>query len=162
MTLKKTIFTHRPPVSFARFTFYWWLHNRLLMTSQRPDNCDASPRKVISNPLLCWISILFTAIFTARRVGNTAQTWTWLFVKFSSLAAMEVVKLTNSGAAIEMMTSWWRYQMETFSALPAICAGNSPVIGEFSAQRPVTRSFCVFFDLCLNKRLSKQWWGWWF
>ena len=29
-------------------------------------------------------------------------------------------------------------------------------------QRPVTRSFDVFFDLRLNKRLSKQSWGWWF
>ena len=28
-------------------------------------------------------------------------------------------------------------------------------------QRPVTRSFDVFFDLRLNKRLSKQSWGWW-
>ena len=46
--------------------------------------------------------------------------------------------------------------METFSALLAICAGNSPVPGEFPAQRPVTRSFDVFFDLRLNKRLSKQ------
>ena len=57
---------------------------------------------------------------------------------------------------------WWRHQMETFSALLAICAGNSPVTGEFPAQRPVTRSFDVFFDLHLNKRLSKQSWGWWF
>ena len=47
------------------------------------------------------------------------------------------------------------------SALLAICAGNSPVPGEFPTQRPVTRSFGVFFDLRLNKRLSKQWWGWW-
>ena len=52
--------------------------------------------------------------------------------------------------------------METFSALLAICAGNSPVSGEFPAQSPVTRSFDVFFDLRLNKRLSKQPWGWWF
>ena len=51
--------------------------------------------------------------------------------------------------------------METFSALLAICAGNSPVHGEFPAQRPVTRSFDVFFDLRPNKRLSKQSWGWW-
>ena len=58
--------------------------------------------------------------------------------------------------------SWWRHQMETFSALLAICAGNSPVPGEFPTQRPVTRSFDVFFDLRPNKRLSKQWWGWWF
>ena len=58
--------------------------------------------------------------------------------------------------------TWWRHQMATFSALLAICAGNSPVPGEFPAQRPVMRSFDVFFDLRLNKRLSKQSWGWWF
>ena len=40
--------------------------------------------------------------------------------------------------------------METFSALLAFCAGNSPATGEFPAQRPVTRGF--------DKRLSKQWW----
>ena len=58
--------------------------------------------------------------------------------------------------------TWWRHQMETFSALLAICAGNSPVPGEFPAQRPVTRSFDFFFDLRPDKRLSKQPWGWWF
>ena len=58
--------------------------------------------------------------------------------------------------------SWWRHQMETFSALLAICAENSPVPGEFSTQRPVTRSFHVYFDLRPNKGLSKQLWGWWF
>ena len=42
------------------------------------------------------------------------------------------------------------------------CVGNSPVTGECSARRPVTRSFDVFFDLHPNKRLSKQSWGWWF
>ena len=34
--------------------------------------------------------------------------------------------------------------------------------GEFPTQRPVTRSFDVFFDLRLNKRVSKQPWGCWF
>ena len=57
---------------------------------------------------------------------------------------------------------WWRHQMTTFSALLAICAGNSPVPGDFPTQRPVTRICDVFFDLRLNKRLSKQSWGWWF
>ena len=56
---------------------------------------------------------------------------------------------------------WWHHQMETFSALLALRAGNSPVPGEFPTQRPVTRSSDVFFDLRLNKRLSKQSWGWW-
>ena len=57
--------------------------------------------------------------------------------------------------------TWWRHQMETISALLALCEVNSPVIGEFPSQRQVTRSFGVFFDLRLNKRLSKQSWGWW-
>ena len=50
----------------------------------------------------------------------------------------------------------WRHQMETFSALLSFCAGNPPVTGRFPSQKPVTWSFDVFFDLCLNKRLSKQ------
>ena len=58
--------------------------------------------------------------------------------------------------------SWWRHQMETFSALLTLCVGNSPVTGEFATQRPLTRSFHVFFDLRLNKRLSKHSWVWWF
>ena len=57
---------------------------------------------------------------------------------------------------------WWRHQMVSCSTLLALCAGHSPVTDEFLAQRSVTRSFDVVFDLCLNKRLSKQWWGWWF
>ena len=66
-----------------------------------------------------------------------------------------------SGTLVHVF-AWWRHQTETFYALLAICAENSPVPGEFPAQRPVTRSSDVFFDLRLNKRLSKQSWGWWF
>ena len=73
---------------------------------------------------------------------------------------------TNSGTATTWQlpcpwpnNAWWRHQMETFSALLVICAGNSPITGEFPTQRPVKRSFDV---LRLNKRLSKQSWGWWF
>ena len=62
----------------------------------------------------------------------------------------------------KVMLSWWRHQMETFSVLLPICAGNSPVPGDFPVQRPVTRSLDIFFNLRPNKRLSKQWWSWWF
>ena len=58
--------------------------------------------------------------------------------------------------------TWWRQQMETFSALLVICAGNSPVPVVFPTQRPVARSCDVFFDLRLNKRLSNQSCDWWF
>ena len=52
---------------------------------------------------------------------------------------------------------WWRHQMETFSALLALCLGvNSPHKSQWGGP------FDVFFDLRLNKRLSKQSWGWWF
>ena len=61
-------------------------------------------------------------------------------------------------ATVSLILTWWRHQMETFSALLAICAGNLPVTDEFPAQRPVARSFVAVFDLRLNKRLSKQSW----
>ena len=77
----------------------------------------------------------------------------WLFMVSNTLCWSE---------DICHLTTWWRHQMETFSALLTICAGNSPVPCEFPAQRPETRSFGIFFDLRLYKRLSKQSWGWWF
>ena len=69
-------------------------------------------------------------------------------------------KIHVNGTA-QWIVTWWRHQVETFSALLAHCAGNSPVTGEFLSQRPVKRGFDVFFDLRLNRRFSKQSWGWW-
>ena len=57
--------------------------------------------------------------------------------------------------------TWRRHQMETFSALLASVWGihrslvNSPHKGQW-------RNFDVSFDQRLNKRRSKQSWGWWF
>ena len=47
-----------------------------------------------------------------------------------------------------LITPWWCHQMEAFSALLALCAGNSPVTGEFSPQRPVTRPALMFSLPC--------------
>ena len=55
-----------------------------------------------------------------------------------------------------LFTSWWRHQMKTLSALLALCEEKPPVTGRFPLQKSVTLSFDVFFDLRLNKRLSKQ------
>ena len=52
-------------------------------------------------------------------------------------------------------TSWWRHPMESFPALLALCEGKPPGTGGFPSQRPVTQNFDIFFDLHLNKRLSK-------
>ena len=66
--------------------------------------------------------------------------------------------------------TWLRHQMEILSASltlyegnpPATGEGNTPVTSGFPAQRPVTRSFDVFFDARLNKRLNKHSRCWWF
>ena len=93
-----------------------------------------------------------------------------ILIKFS-LKFVPKGPINNIPALVQIMawrqacmpgSAWWHHQMGTFSALLAFCAGNSPVSGEFPVQSPLTRSFDVFFDLRLNKRLSKQSWGWWF
>ena len=61
-----------------------------------------------------------------------------------------------------LRVAWWRHHMEAFSVLLVVCAGNSPVTGEFPSQRPVTRILDVFFDLCQKKLSSKQPRHWWF
>ena len=99
------------------------------------------------------------------------------FDEISSLDALEVVILTTFGVAINenfiKMTAFpfqWKWRVSKNSSEFVMMTSsngnffraNSPVTGEFPAQRPVTRSFDVSFDLRLNKRLSKQSWGWWF
>ena len=62
----------------------------------------------------------------------------------------------------ECLQTWWRYQIETFSALLALCERKSTVTSEFLLPRSVSWSFDIFFELLLNKQLSKHSWGWWF
>ena len=66
-------------------------------------------------------------------------------------------KTFDSTDQIPMMTS---SSGNLFRVIGPLC-GDSPVTGEFPSQRPVTRSFNVFFDLHTNKWLSKQLRRWW-
>ena len=50
--------------------------------------------------------------------------------------------------------TWWSHQMEIFSALLALCVGNSLVTEEFPSHRRVTRSFDIFFDLRRNELIN--------
>ena len=63
-------------------------------------------------------------------------------------------------SSAHFLKAWWRHQMKTFLVLLPYCAAISPVPGEFTSQRPVARSFDVFFDLRPNTQVSKQSWGW--
>ena len=102
-------------------------------------------------------------IFNSQEAISTSWELASNFERFSCCGAVNDIQFSRHmleihGSCYIDEISWWRHQMETFSALLAICA----VPGEFPAQRPVTRTFDVSFDLRLNKRLSKRSWGWWF
>ena len=98
------------------------------------------------NSVIC----LFCSEITGETTVNTC-----LFIKYRYHCARETAHLTIT---LPMMTS---SNGNIFRVTGPLC-GNSPVIGEFPSQRPVTQSFDVSFDLRPNKRLSKQLWGWWF
>ena len=61
--------------------------------------------------------------------------WVWVFVMIMEIVtSWSIVPFTETGMLLfwwNFHHPWWRHQMETFSALLAICAGNSPVSGEF-------------------------------
>ena len=88
-------------------------------------------------------------IFTTSSVGgmqNFIFSQNYICVNFIFLTAnyLDCSSCEIIGMSLGPIT-WWRHQMETFSALLAICAGNSPVPGEIPTQRPVTRSFFIFY-----------------
>ena len=102
-------------------------------------------------------------------VGVSLSVWSWqcsIASRCRFVGWREFVTLVMQGSTASrhwsvgwcMMTS---SNWNIFHFTGPLC-GESPVPGEFPSQRPVTRSFDVFFDLCRNKRLSKQSWGWWF
>ena len=119
----------------------------------------------------CQNALVFNFTVFAILSGSTLKCSKGLILVFAVIRlyiGFRTCSVPDSGEhmltpSIDMLIyTWWRHQMETFSALLAFCAGNSPVPGEFPPQRPVTRSFDVFLDLCLNKPLSKQSGRWWF
>ena len=57
---------------------------------------------------------------------------------------------------ITTCNTWWRHQMEAFSALLAHYAGNSPVTGEFPSQTASNVEILCLFDIGQCKLLSKR------
>ena len=115
-----------------------------------------------------WLWYATGICFSLHTISTASLCWklrtcgAWYLMTTLSIIFNRVSFFRSPPTTISLPYSWWRHQMEAFSALLAICAGNSPVTGEFPSQTPVTRSFDVFCDLRLNKRFSKQSWGWWF
>ena len=86
-----------------------------------------------------------------RQSASMYQTIEWI----SSLTKSQLHYGQFSDTQKDFSTLW-RHQMETFSALLALCEGNPLVTAWFLLQRPVTQSFDICFDLPLNNQLSKQ------
>ena len=84
--------------------------------------------------------------------ATCAEFWDTIFGIIHDM--VDHISVSSAGKWIihphRMMTS----SNENIIRLTGLCAGNSPVTGEFLAQRPVTRSFDVFFDLRVNKQFS--------
>ena len=107
------------------------------------------------------LTTFLTEFWTLVLLGNTILNYILLYNVIPGNTMLKNILLYNVILGNAMLMNillcnvipgnipWWRHQMETFSAF-------------FPVKRPVTWSFDVFFDLHLNKRLSKQWWGWWF
>ena len=102
--------------------------------------------------------------------GALSKSWTKCLVSLEWYDAVESWMAIGENVCIYML-SQNRYRADRYTMtssngnifhVTGYLWGNSPVTGEFPSQRPVTRSFDVFFDLHLNKQLSKQSWGWWF
>ena len=93
-----------------------------------------------------------TNLFVKFVNESTLAIWFWrIIVKRPRMLSAQFVALYKPCKPRHKST-WLRHQVETFSALLALCAGNSSVTGEFPSQRPLTRSLDIFFDLRLNKR----------
>ena len=114
-----------------------------------------SPNRIRCHEYHCVVPVWHLALYILCNIGHTMYPQLCLdciyFVDL--LIFFSVVFLLPN---ILLLHPWWRHQMETFSALLALCEENSPVTGEFPSQSPVTRSFDVFFELRLNRRSSKQ------
>ena len=84
------------------------------------------------------------------------QTYSSIIV---SRPQIKIMLKSNNLRIIEPVCSkpWWRHQMETFSALLAICRGNSPVPGEFPHKGQwrgalMFSLICASIDGCVNNR----------
>ena len=85
----------------------------------------------------------------------------WVAFSNSSFEPFDILTSWSLGDVAVFLT-WWRHQIETYSALLAICAGNSPVSPVNSPHKGQWRgALMFFFDLRISTRLNKHSWGWW-
>ena len=97
------------------------------------------------------VSLFWTTIDIRRRCN---QTWVESSLKIRLVVCGGHLRDEDRPAILSVHNDVIKWKH--FPRYWPICEGNPPVSGGFPSQRPVTRSFDVFFDLCLNKTLSRQ------
>ena len=107
--------------------------------------CSLAENIVVASEMWFRIGIICMEymVITGASLQMECMWWRHIVAGLLKTQIVSSVKAVRS----DRMAARWRHRMETYSALLAICAGNSPVTGEFPAQRPVTRSFDFSFDL---------------
>ena len=90
----------------------------------------------------------------------TAAVWIYTEIYFIEVIAGDIFTSIHVSRALYQTYTHYLIMMASSSGtifdFNGPFAGNSPVTGKFSSQRPDTRRFDVFIDLHLKKRLSKQ------
>ena len=147
---------HDDVIKWKHFPRYWltvreidrWIP--LTMASHAELWCFlwSAPEQTIEQtiePLVIWdaIELIMTSLQCGVHVRSTS-------VNVKNTTHLDGVDQGTS----QLWYTWWRHQMGTISASLALCAGNSPAPGEFPAQRPVMRSFDIFFDLRQKKTVE--------
>ena len=136
-------------------------HTQIVRPTQTWNGCPHMPTCILTSPLShdlckCWTRSVSTYGITRQELFDIVRCSQVRLTRKRRLYHI-YNDMVSTAYALHMImifhaSTKWRHQMETFSALLANCAGNSPVTGEFPAQRQVTRSFDVSFDLRLNKQ----------
>ena len=83
----------------------------------------------------CFVSLAFSVQIECDLGGNN------LWESFDSYRANNAMKVTSNGNVFRVTGPLW---------------GEPPVTDRFPSQRPATRSFDIFFDLRLNKRIRNN------
>ena len=107
---------------------------------QRPDFLDEYHGVWNHRRLDCLFHIMFRR--TTKKISKLC-----IAAPFVMGIQKRLVESPHKRPTMLLVLTWWRYQMETFSAMLALCAGNSPVNGEFPTKRPVTPMFFFMFSL---------------
>ena len=140
---------HRPPL-FMNMRFRQNICAQTLAYWYNNTNYHLKTTNYILDEIvICLLCMTGGKVITSNSVAG---------VEYSKIIASDSKSKEVNMIQVIKRNTWWRHQMETFSELLALCAGNSPVPrwSQFPSPRPVTWSFDVFFDLPLNKRLSKH------